>query len=134
MFQFIKRLSIPPASAPIVNAWSLLAIALSACNSSAEVDSFMKLDTEKAAAFNTGGTDCAAKAKSVGEWRTKNSAEYKAMTKKLSERWSKGQPKDVTEKYGETMKANKKAVIDAMIACTKNPAFIKMMDDTKTAE
>jgi hypothetical protein len=35
----------------------------------------MKLDTEKAAAFAAGGTDCAAKAKTAGEWRTQHSAE-----------------------------------------------------------
>lgn len=36
------------------------------------------------------------------------------------------------KKYGDQMKANKKAVMDAMFACTNDPAFSKMMDDTKT--
>lgn len=112
----------------------VLAVGLGACSKggSGDVDAFMKLDTEKAAAFNVGGTDCAAKAKSVGDWRSKNTANYKAMQKKLNEQWPKGPPKDVQEKYGDTMKANKKAVVDAMFECSNDPAFSKMMDDTKT--
>lgn len=111
-----------------------LALALGACSKggSGDVDAFMKLDTEKAAAFNAGGEDCAAKAKSVGEWRTKNTANYKAMQKKLNEQWPKGPPEDVQKKYGDQIKANKKAVVDAMFACSNDPAFSKMMDDTKT--
>lgn len=99
-----------------------------------DVDAFMKLDTEKAAAFDVGGSDCATKAKSVGDWRTKHTAEYKAMQKKLNEQWSKGPPKEVQDKYGTQMKANKKSVVGAMMACSNDPAFSKMMDDTKTAE
>jgi hypothetical protein len=110
-----------------------LAGALGACSKggSAQLEAFMKLDTDKAAAFAVGGEDCAAKAKSVGDWRTKHSAEYKAMQGKLNEEWPKGPPKDVLEKYGDTMKANKKAVVDAMFSCSNDPAFSKMMDDTK---
>jgi hypothetical protein len=111
----------------------LLAVGLGACSKgAADVDAFIKLDTEKAAAFSAGGTDCVAKAKSVGDWRSKNAANYKAMQKKLGEVWPKGPPKDVQEKYGDVMKANKKAIIDAMFECTNDPAFDKMMDDTKT--
>ncbi len=54
------------------------------------------------------------------------------MQKKLNEQWPKGPPKEVLEKYGDQMKANKKAVIDAMMACSSNEAFGKMMDETKT--
>lgn len=113
----------------------VLTMALGACGKggagSADVDAFMKLDSDKAVAFAAGGADCVAKAKSVGDWRTKHTAEYKALQKKLNEQWSKGPPKEVLEKYGETMKANKKAVMDAMFACTNNEAFDKMMEDTK---
>lgn len=111
----------------------VLAGTLGACSKggSGEIDAFMKLDTEKAAAFAVGGTDCAAKAKSAGEWRTKHSADYKAMQAKLKEQWPKGPPKDVLEKYGDVMKANKTAVVDAMMACSNDPTFSKMMDDTK---
>lgn len=65
----------------------VLAMGLVACKGggSGDIDAFMKLDTEKAAAFAAGGEDCAAKAKSVGDWRTKNTANYKAMQKKLNE-------------------------------------------------
>ena len=95
-----------------------------------DIDAFMKMDTEKAAAFKVGGEDCVAKAKSVGDWRTKNTAKYKELQKKLNAEWPKGPPKDVQEKYGDQMKANKRAVLDAMMACTNDPAFSKMMDDT----
>jgi uncharacterized protein YjlB len=110
-----------------------LAGALGACSKggSADLDAFMKLDTDKAAAFAVGGDDCAAKATSVGEWRTKHTAEYKVLQGKLNKQWPKGPPKDVIEKHGDTMKANKKAVIDAMMACSNDPTFGKMMDDTK---
>lgn len=115
----------------------LLAVALLACGKgggggSNEVDAFMKMDTDKAAAFAVGGDDCAAKATSVGEWRTKHGAAYKAAQKKLGEQWPKGPPKDVQDKYGATMKANKQPVVDAMMKCTNDAAFSKMMDDTQT--
>ncbi|MDQ3335451.1 MAG: hypothetical protein M4D80_09820 [Myxococcota bacterium] len=113
----------------------VLVVSLGACSKGGggDVDAFMKMDTEKAAAFNVGGeTDCVAKAKSVGDWRTKNTAKYKEIQKKLNAEWPKGPPKDVQEKYGVQMKANKKAVMDAMFACTNDPAFSKMMDDTKS--
>jgi hypothetical protein len=111
-----------------------LVVALGACSKGGggDIDAFMKLDTEKAAAFNAGGDDCVAKAKSVGDWRTANTAKYKEIQKKLNDAWPKGPPKDVKEKYGDQMKANKKAVMDAMMSCTNDPAFSKMMDDTKT--
>lgn len=101
---------------------------------SADIEAFMKLDTEKAAAFAVGGENCEEKAKSVGDWRTKNTANYKAMQKKLNELWPKGPPDDVKKKYGDQMKKNKSAVLDAMMACSSNEAFGKMMDDTKTAD
>jgi inhibitor of KinA sporulation pathway (predicted exonuclease) len=101
---------------------------------SADIEAFMKLDTDKATAFAAGGDNCDEKAKSVGEWRTKNTANYKAMQKKLNEQWPKGPPEDVKTKYGDQMKKNKTAVMDAMMACTGKPAFDKMMDDTKAAE
>ena len=113
----------------------VLATGLVACKGgggSGDIDAFMKLDTDKAAAFSAGGEDCVAKAKSVGEWRTKNTANYKAMQKKLNEQWPKGPPEDIQKKYGDQMKANKKAVVDAMFKCSNDPAFSKMMDDTKT--
>ena len=112
----------------------VLTLALGACSKGGggDVDAFMKLDTEKAAAFNAGGDDCTAKAKSVGDWRKANTAKYKELQKKLNAEWPKGPPKDVQDKYGDQMKANKKAVMDAMFACTNDPAFSKMMDDTKT--
>ncbi len=112
-----------------------LVLALGACKKgggSGDIDAFMKLDSDKAVAFAVGGEDCEAKAKSVGEWRKAHTAEYKALQKKLNEQWSKGPPKDVLEKYGAKMAENKKAVIDAMMACSSNEAFGKMMDDTKT--
>ena len=111
-----------------------LTVAIGACSKGGggAVDAFMKLDTEKAAAFNAGGEDCVAKAKSVGDWRAKNTAKYKELQQKLKAEWPDGPPKDVQEKYGETMKANKKAVMGAMMACTNDPAFSKMMADTKT--
>src|SRR5262245_23642545 len=115
-----------------------IALALGACGkkgaSSGDVDAFMKLDSDKAVAFAAGGEDCEAKAKSVGEWRKAHTAEYKALQKKLNEQWPKGPPKDVLDKYGDKMKENKKAVVDAMFACSNNEAFGKMMDETKTGE
>jgi hypothetical protein len=98
-----------------------------------DIDAFMKLDSDKAVAFAVGGeTDCEAKAKSVGDWRTAHTAEYKVLQGKLNSQWKSGPPKEVLDKYGEKMKANKKAVMDAMIACSSNDAFGKMMDATKT--
>jgi hypothetical protein len=112
----------------------VLAVLLSACKGGAggDFEAFIKLDTDKAAAFAVGGKDCAAKAKSVGDWRAKNTANYKAMQTKLKAAFPEGPPKDVLEKHGTVMKANKKAVIDAMFDCTNDPAFSKMMDDTKS--
>lgn len=114
-----------------------LVFAMGACKKgggggSADIDAFMKLDSDKAVAFSAGGEDCAAKAKSVGDWRKAHTAEYKAMQKKLNEQWPKGPPKEVLDKYGDTMQANKKAVMDAMLACSSNETFSKMMDETKT--
>ena len=112
----------------------VLAAALGGCKKggSADLDAFIKLDTDKAAAFSAGGSDCEAKAKSVGAWRTAHTKDYKALQAKLKDAWPKGPPQDVIEKYGDQMKANKKAVIDAMMACSSNEAFGKMMDDTKS--
>lgn len=108
-------------------------LGLAACSKGGgDIDAFMKLEADKAAAFNAGGDDCAAKAKSVGDWRTKNTAKYKEMQKKLNDKWPDGPPKDVKEKYGDQMKAHKRAVMDAMMKCTNDPAFSKMMDDTKS--
>src|SRR5262245_57721192 len=110
----------------------VLAAALCACSKgNADVDAFMKLDSDKAVAFAAGGADCEAKAKSVGEWRTKHSAEYQALRKKLNAQWGNNPPKEVMDKYGDKIKDNKKAVIDAMMACSSNEAFGKMMDETK---
>lgn len=108
-----------------------LVLALGACKGGSDVDAFMKLDSDKAVAFAAGGEDCAAKAKSVGDWRKKHTAEYKALQKKLKEQWPKGPPAEVLEKHGDKMKANKKAVMDAMLACSNDEAFGKMMDETK---
>ena len=115
---------------------AVLAAALFACSKggNADIEAFMKLDSEKAVAFAAGGENCEEKAKTVGEWRTKHSAEYKALQKKLNAQWSSGPPKDVLEKHGEKMKANKKAVIDAMMSCSNNETFGKMMDDTKAGD
>lgn len=112
-------------------------LAIGACGGGAggaEVEAFVKLDTDKAAAFDTGGDDCAAKAKVVGEWRKAHTADYNKMRKALSEKWGKEPPKDVQDKYGEQMKKNKKSVIGATMKCANDPAFSKMMDDTKTAD
>jgi hypothetical protein len=99
-----------------------------------DMDAFMKLDSDKAAAFAVGGEDCVAKAKSVGDWRKAHTAEYNAMRKKLNELYPKGPPQEMQDKYGTKMKENKKAVMDAMLSCSSNEAFGKMMDETKTAE
>ena len=113
-----------------------LVLALGACGKkgggNSDVDAFMKLDSDKAVAFSAGGTDCVAKAKSVGDWRKAHTAEYKALQKKLNAEWPSGPPKDVLDKYGAKMQENKKAVVDAMLACSSDETFGKMMDDTKT--
>jgi len=106
-------------------------VALVGCKGGGDIDAFVKLDTDKAAAFDVGGDDCVAKAKSVGDWRTAHSADYKAMQKKLKESFKDGPPKDIMEKYGEQMSKNKKSVVDAMMKCSSNEAFGKMMDATK---
>jgi hypothetical protein len=113
----------------------VIALSFAACGkggANADFDAFLKLDSEKAVAFAAGGTDCAAKAKSVGDWRAKNTAKYKELQKKLNDAWGKEPPKDILEKHGAKMKENKKAVMDAMFACASDEAFGKMMDDTKT--
>jgi len=110
---------------------AVLALALGACSKGGDVEGFVKLDTDKAAAFSAGGEDCVAKAKSVGEWRKAHAAEYKEMQAKLKDKWPKGPPDDIKEKYGDQLKKNKKAVIQAMFACSSNEAFGKMMDETK---
>ena len=114
----------------------ILVASLGACKKggSGDIEAFMKLDSDKAVAFEVGGEDCEAKAKSVGEWRKAHTAEYKAMQKKLKEQWPKGPPEDIQKKYGDQMKKNKKAVIGAMMSCANNEAFGKMMDETKTEE
>lgn len=113
-----------------------LVLALGACGKKggggSDVDAFMKLDSDKAVAFAVGGQDCTAKAKSVGDWRKAHTAEYKALQKKLNAEWPSGPPKDVLDKYGAKMQENKKAVVDAMLACSSDETFGKMMDDTKT--
>lgn len=109
----------------------VLALGLSACSKGGgDVDEFFKMEGEKAAAFSVSG-DCAAKAKSVGEWRTKNNVKYKELQNKLKEQWPKGPPDDVKKKYADQMTAGKKAVMDTMMECSNDPAFSKMMDDTK---
>jgi hypothetical protein len=112
-----------------------LTLALGACKGgggNADVEAFMKLDSDKAVAFAAGGADCEAKAKSVGDWRKKNTANYKELQKKLNAQWKEGPPKEVLEKHGAKMKENKSAVMEAMMACSSNDAFGKMMDETKT--
>jgi hypothetical protein len=121
----------------LIGSMALIA-ALGACGKgkssggNADFDAFLKLDTDKAAAFSAGGDDCDAKAKTVGEWRTQHSAEYKTLQGKVNDQWHGPPPKDVLDKYGKQMDANKKAVVDAMATCTGNAAFDKMMDDTKS--
>lgn len=90
-----------------------------------DLDAFLKLDSEKGDAFSA-GADCAAKAKTVGDWRTKHSAEYKALQKKLG-----SPPKDWMDKNKTKLDANKKAVMDTMAKCTGDAAFDDMMDKTK---
>jgi hypothetical protein len=110
----------------------VLSAALAACGGGGgDIDSFVKLDTTKGEAFAAGGDDCAAKAKSVREWRTAHNAEYKAAQQKLKEKYPDGPPKDVMEKHGEQLKKNKKAVLDAMMKCTNKPEFDAAIDETK---
>ena len=113
--------------------WVALALVIAAgCSKgSGDIDAFMKMDTEKAAAFDVGGKDCVAKAKSVGDWRKAHSSEYQAMRKKINESWGNKVPDDVKEKYGEQMQKNKKSVMGAMMDCSNDETFGKMMDDTK---
>ena len=113
--------------------WVALALVVAAgCSKgSGDIDAFMKMDTEKAAAFDVGGKDCVAKAKSVGDWRKAHSAEYQALRKKINDAWKDGPPKDVQEKYGEQMQKNKKSVMGAMMDCSNDETFGKMMDETK---
>jgi len=97
-----------------------------------EIEAFLALDNDKAIAFAVGGdTDCVAKAKSVGDWRRAHTRDYKAMMKKLNGRWPNGPPEDFKRKYGDQFAKNKKAVMDAMLACSNDEEFGKMMDETK---
>ena len=96
-----------------------------------DIADFVKLDTSKGEAFAVGGDDCVAKAKSVREWRTAHNAEYKAMQSKLKEKFAGGPPKEVTEKYGDQLKKNKMAVIDATMKCSDNAEFGAAIDETK---
>jgi hypothetical protein len=113
--------------------WVALALVIAAgCSKSGgDIDTFMKMDTEKAAAFDVGGKDCVAKAKSVGDWRRANSSDYQALRKKINDGWKGGVPDDVKEKYGEQMQKNKKSVMTAMMDCSNDETFGKMMDETK---
>ena len=109
-----------------------ISLALGACGKGNDLEAFMNLDIDKAAAFAAGGQDCDAKAKPVGEWRAKHETEYNALRKKLNDKWGNKPPKDFIAKYGDQLKANTKAVVLATMACQDNAAFGKMMDDTKT--
>ena len=97
----------------------------------ADYEAFVKLEREKAAAFAVGGEDCVAKSKSLGEWRAKNAAAYKALQTKLSARWPKGPPEELTTKHGEKVKEDNKAVIDAMLACKDNAELSNVMEELK---
>jgi hypothetical protein len=109
----------------------MVAGGLAACGGGdKDIEAFVKLDTDKAAAFSVGGDDCEAKATSVREWRTKNNKAYKAMQDKLKEKFKGGPPEDVKKKYGEQLEKNKKAVIDAMMNCSSNDTFGKAIDET----
>lgn len=103
---------------------------LTACGGGGDIDAFVQLDTEKAAAFATGGEDCAAKADAVRAWRTNHNAKYKEMQGKLKDAYPKGPPADVMEKHGEQLEKNKKAVMGAMFACANDEAFGKAIDET----
>lgn len=104
---------------------------LAACGGGGDIDAFLKLDTEKAAAFAAGGDDCVAKAKSVGDWRKAHNAEYKALQQKLKEAYPEGPPADVMKEHGDQIQKNKKAVMTAMMTCANDETFGAMMDETK---
>ncbi len=106
---------------------AVLAMSLAACGGGGDIDDFVKLDTEKGKAFEVGGDDCAAKAEAVGEWRKNNAKKYSEMRKALGEKYKDGPP----EAHKEQLQTNKKAVMGAMMKCTNDLAFSKMMDETK---
>lgn len=106
-----------------------LSLGLGGCGSDGEIEAFVKLDTEKAAAFEEGGDDCDAKAKSVGEWRKQNTKRYNEMRKALGQKYKDGPP----EKYKEQLGKNKKAVTSNLMKCMDNEAFGKMMDETSSS-
>jgi hypothetical protein len=98
------------------------------CGSGGAIDEFIKLETEKGAAFEVGGDDCEAKAKSVAAWREKNNARYQELQGKLKEEYPKGPPEDVMKKHGDALSKSKGAVMDAMMKCTDHPAFAAIFD------
>ncbi len=104
----------------------VVALGLGGC--SGDVDAFVKLDTEKAAAFEAGGDDCAAKAKSVGEWRKNNTKRYDELRMSLKDKYKDGPP----EKHKDQLEKNKKAVVGNLMKCVNDEAFSKMMDETKS--
>ena len=103
-----------------------LSLALMGCGSGGNIEEFVKLDNSKGVAFEVGGDDCVAKAKSVGDWRKKNTKRYDELRKSLADEYKKGPP----EKYKEDLGKNKKSVMNAMMKCSSDPAFGKMMDET----
>lgn len=96
------------------------------CGSDGAIEEFVKLDNSKGEAFAAGGEDCAAKAKVVGEWRKKNTKRYDEIRDSLKDKYKEGPP----EKYKADLTKNKKAVRSAMMACSNDPAFGAMMDET----
>ena len=102
-------------------------MSLTACGGGSDIESFVKLDTDKGKAFEVGGDDCTAKAEAVGAWRTKNTAKYNEMRKSLATKYKDGPPAE----HKEQLKKNKNSVMNAMLKCTNDPAFSKMMDETK---
>jgi hypothetical protein len=105
-----------------------LSVALMGCGSGGDIEEFVKLDNSKGVAFEVGGDDCVAKAKSVGEWRKKNTKHYNELRESLGKKYKEGPP----EKYKEDLTKNKKAVMGAMMKCSNDPAFSAMMDETST--
>lgn len=103
-----------------------LSLSLMGCGSDGDIEEFVKLDNGKGEAFAVGGDDCVAKAKSVGDWRKKNTKKYNELRKSLGEKYKKGPP----DKFKADLKKNSKAVMDAMVKCSNDPVFGKMMDDT----
>ena len=99
---------------------------LVACGSGGDIEEFMKLDTSKGKAFEVGGDDCDAKAKSVREWRTKNTKRYDELREALGKKYKKGPP----DKYKDQLQKNKSAVMDNMMKCMDNEAFGKAIDET----